>query len=100
MTLLEPFFFCPRANLPGFSLLVFCFGGSRGQKAGKKKVAAGKFWAKKKLIAKTYYNFYTNYPIPPPARSPKCPGSWCLTLTLGQPMYPNAGANIKGGIAV
>jgi hypothetical protein len=50
--------FCPQANLPGFSLLVFCFGGSRGQKAGKnKKVASGKFRAKKKFIAKKYYDF-------------------------------------------
>jgi hypothetical protein len=30
-------FFCPRANLPGFFLLVICFGGSHGQIAGKKK---------------------------------------------------------------
>jgi hypothetical protein len=29
-----------------FVTLVFCFGGSRGQKAAKKMVAAGKFWAK------------------------------------------------------
>ena len=31
-------------------------------------------------------------PNPPPARNPNYQGSRCLTLTSGQPMYPNVGA--------
>ena len=37
---------------------------------------------------------------PHPARNPNYQGSRCLTLTSGQPMYPNIGAKIKCGIAV
>ena len=51
-------------------------------------------------IVKKYYEFYTNYPTPPSARNPNYRGSWCITLTSGQPMYPNVGAKIKCGIAL
>ena len=37
---------------------------------------------------------------PPTALNPNYQGSRCLTLMSGQPMYPNAGAKIKRGIAV
>jgi hypothetical protein len=39
-------------------------------------------------------------PNPPTARNPNYQGSRCLTLTSGQLMHPNVGANIKCGIAV
>jgi len=41
-------------------------------------------------IAKRYY--FTPTTQPPPARNPNYQGSRCLTLTSGQPMYPNVGA--------
>jgi hypothetical protein len=49
-------------------------------------------------IAEKYY--FTPTTQPPPAHNPNYRGSRRLTLTLGQPMYPNIGANIKCGITV
>ena len=44
--------------------------------------------------------FRDQLPHPPTARNPNYRGSRCLTLTSGQPMYPNTRKKIKGGIAV
>jgi hypothetical protein len=81
-------FFHPRVFRPGFCLvLLFCFGGSRGRKAGRNgKSKAGRkksAWLKNITI---FTPTISGQPVPP-------------TLTSGRPMYPNVGTKIKGGFA-
>ena len=57
-------FFFPREGLPGFCLLVFCFGGGRGKKHGRKKGGHRKKAGRKKgFITTTHIKFYSaNHP--------------------------------------
>jgi hypothetical protein len=48
----------------------------------------------------TNWRFLDQLLNPPAACNPNYRGSRCLTLTSGQPMYPNVGAKNKGGISV
>ncbi len=61
-------FFCPRANPPGFCLSVFSFGGSRGQKAGKKS-SHGQKVGKKGFITTTQPIILLPLPSAPPQPS-------------------------------
>ncbi len=72
-----------------------------GKKRTKKRLPRVNY-GQKKRTAKSYCDYYTNdqLPNPPTARNSNYRGSRCLTLTSGQPMYPNVRAKIKGGIAV
>ncbi len=53
-------FFCPGVNLPGFCLLVICFGKSHGQIHGQKKGCHGRILGKKKgFVTTTPHSFYS-----------------------------------------
>jgi hypothetical protein len=72
--LIENPFFCPQANLPGFCLLVICFGGSHGQIHGQKKGCHGLIPGKKKgFITTAPHSFLFrrchSLPSTPPAPS-------------------------------
>ncbi len=82
-------FFCPRANLPGFFLLVLCFGGSHGQIAGKKK-SYGQFPGKKNVSQQiTTHIFYHHHgqpsSTPPPPTTDELPSSRSSRSTLPPP---------------